>query len=126
MNDREPTDLSKPQRREFLGAAAAALFAGVVIQITGCDSEEGASGPTVEAGDEAATSISGNHGHNAIVKKAQLDLGGDLTITVNKGTADHQHTLALTAQEMIDIKAGKMVMKDSGTTKEHNHSVMFN
>ncbi len=112
-------------RRTFLGSAAAALFAGVVIQITGCSSDEGPSAPVKEAGDNQADTISGNHGHVALIKKAQLDAGGAVTLDIH-GTATHTHNLELTAQEVADIKAGKMVMKDTSTTNSHNHSVMFN
>lgn len=108
-------------RRTFLGAAAAALFVGVTIQITGCSTEE-----TSDAGSgNAQGSISNvaNHGHTAVVLKAQLDAGGALTLDI-KGSADHTHTLELTAEEMTLLKARKHVMKDTSAT-DHKHSVMF-
>jgi hypothetical protein len=111
-------------RREFLGAAAAALFAGVVIQITGCSTDSGSSGPTLEAGDKQG-SILDNHGHKAIIKKAQLDAGGAVTLDI-QGSADHTHNLELTADDMATLKAGQHVMKATSTTNSHSHIIMFN
>src|SRR4051812_30091964 len=101
-------------RRQFIGAAAAALFAGIVIQITGCDdgnstSDQGGSG-------DVSATIGSNHPapHRAVVTKAMLDAGNAVDLDI-QGSADHSHTVSLNAAEMADIKAGKMVMKDSSS-----------
>ena len=114
---------SGTSRREFLGAAAAALFAGISITILGCGEDSG-TGPTVEDGDISGQ-ISGNHGHKAVVKKAQIDAGGAVTLDI-QGSAGHSHTVSLTADDMAELKKpGGMVTKDSSSTNSHNHSVMF-
>jgi hypothetical protein len=108
-------------RREFIGTAAAALFAGVLIQVTGCSSDDSVS---VQEGDVAG-SVSDNHGHSAVITKASIDAGGTLTLDI-KGSAGHTHTLTLTAEDMAKIKAKTHVMNSSSTSGGHAHSVMFN
>jgi hypothetical protein len=114
-------------RREFIGAAAAALFAGVVIQITGCSKDSG-TGSEGGAGD-AVGSISGNHPtpHSAVVTKAKIDAGGDVTLDI-QGAASHSHTISLTAADMATLKAKGHVMLTSteGGSDPHTHVVMFN
>jgi hypothetical protein len=69
--------------------------------------------------------ISGNHGHTAVVKKAQIDAGGAVTLDI-QGSSGHSHTVSLTADDMAELKkAGGMVTKDSSSASGHNHSVMF-
>lgn len=109
-------------RREFLGAAAAALFAGVAIQITGCTTESDS--PSAQAGDETG-SIAENHGHSAVITKVTLDAGGTVTLDI-KGSADHTHSLELTADDVAKIKANTHVMKPSTVTGGHQHTIMFN
>jgi hypothetical protein len=114
-------------RREFLGAAAAALFAGVVIQITGCTdgnpaSSQGGSGDITGTIDE-------NHPapHKAVITKAVLDAGGAVDLDI-QGSANHSHTVSLTADQVAQIKAKLMVMLNcsSGGSPSHVHMVMFN
>lgn len=110
-----------PSRRTFIGASAAALFAGISIQILGCSTEEDS-----PAADGSVTgSIQENHGHKAVVTKAQLDAGGAVTLSI-QGTADHTHNVELTADEMATLKKGLHVMKTTSTTSSHSHMVMFN
>jgi hypothetical protein len=112
-----------PSRRVFLGAAAAALFAGVTITLLGCGEDSG-TGATAEAGDLVGT-ISDNHGHKAILKKVIIDAGGAVSLDI-QGSAGHTHTLSLTADDMTELKkSGGMVVKDSSTTNGHHHQVMF-
>lgn len=107
-------------RREFIEAAAMALFAGVVIQITGCDSINDSDG-------SVSGQISANHGHQAIVTKVQLNEGTGLTLDI-QGSSDHNHTVVLTAQDLKDIKAGIQVSRSSSHDgfENHNHVVTFN
>jgi hypothetical protein len=113
-------------RREFIGAAAAALFAGVVIQITGCGEDSATS--SGGAGDIVG-SISDNHPtpHSAVVTKAQIDAGGDVTLDI-QGAANHNHTVSLPAANMATLKAKGHVMVTSsdGGTETHSHIIMFN
>lgn len=115
-------------RRQFIGTAAAALFAGVVIHITGCTTDEAENSPA--AGGNSAT-IVGNHGHSAVVTKAMIDAGGAITLDI-RGSSGHTHTLELTSAEMETIMAKLHVMKDTSERSEatdadrHKHIAMFN
>ncbi|GEM_PF-1655260 len=114
-------------RREFLGTAAAALFAGVLFQITGCTTDDKASNTPPPAG-SVSGSIAENHAdtpHQAFITKAQLDAGGAVTLNI-QGAAPHNHQVSLTADQMVSIKAGTMVMVTSSTAESHSHVVMFN
>ena len=141
-------------RRKFIGAAATALFAGITIQILGCD-DEYASNPNstrninpdpnysdanpsnpAAAPNNALTAatadrtgvVGANHpapgDHIAKVTGAQLDAGGALLLSI-MGNALHDHTISLTAQDMTNIKNGVMVAKTSTTTNLHSHTVTF-
>ncbi len=137
-------------RREFLGATARALFAGIAIQIMGCDDNTSISGNSntnalgnpimpdapgtsqqqatthaVATADRTAETISANHGHVATVTGVQLDNGGAIAALDIQGSAPHTHTIALTGQDMADIKAGKLVSKTSTSTIAHTHIVTF-
>lgn len=122
----EKTTSPGTSRREFLGAAAAALFAGVTITLLGCGDDKG-TGDTAGSGDIAGE-ISGNHGHQAIVTKAQIDAGGAVTLHIQHN-AGHDHTVSLTAEQMAQLKGGGMVTVESSTSSDasnpHTHSVMF-
>ncbi|MEO7957345.1 MAG: hypothetical protein ABIW76_11715 [Fibrobacteria bacterium] len=124
MDSLETTGIT---RRTFLGTAAAALFAGVVIQITGCSTEDKEGSP---AGNITG-SISDTHSHSAVVTKAVLDSGGAAVIDI-RGSATHTHTVSLSGDDMAALKAGHHVMMTSSIRSEstaddqHSHSVMFN
>jgi hypothetical protein len=120
----EKASSSEINRREFLGAAAAALFAGVTITLLGCGDDK-STGDTAGTGDIEGD-ISGNHGHKAVVTKAQIDAGGALDLHI-QNTASHDHTVSLSADDMAKLKAGQMVTVEtsSGGQPSHTHSVMF-
>lgn len=109
-------------RREFIGAAAAALFAGAVITVTGC-SEDEATGPAKD-GSVSAT-IENNHGHSVTITKAQIDAGSGVTLTLSGG--GHTHTVTLTAEQVALIKSGAGVHTGlvSSSTDGHAHNLMF-
>lgn len=110
-------------RRKFIGAAAAALFAGVVITVTGCDEDDPA-GPV--NGDRAGTVDSANsHTHSVKITKAQIDASGDVTLTFST-TSGHSHDLVVSAADVAKLKAGGQVHAlPSTTTSGHLHTVHF-
>lgn len=109
-------------RREFIGAAAAALFAGVVITVTGC-SEDDPAGPAADG--SVSGTIANNHGHSVTLTKAQIDAGAAVTLTFSGG--GHTHTVSLTAEQVALVKSGAGVHTGlaSSTTNDHSHGVMF-
>lgn len=125
----DPLTRTGQGRRAFIGAAAAALFAGVAIQITGCSTED-----KEDPGSAGANTgvVFGNHPtpHKAVITKAQLDAGGGVTLDI-QGSSDHGHSVTLNAEQVAAIKAGAHAMTSSTTYTPsggtgHAHEVMFN
>jgi len=110
-------------RREFLGDAALALFAGVIIQVTGCNSTS--SDSNLGPGDKQGSVGPPIQGHVAIITKAVLDAGGALDLHI-QGRATHDHVVSVSADEMAAIKNGAQVAKQSSETNSHSHTVTFN
>ena len=122
-------------RREFSAAAVLALLSGVAITITGCGGG-GSSSPTSPSTTSGTTtgtsgsagkvgSVSANHGHAASISSVQLSANGAVTLDI-RGTADHPHTLDLTAPELAAVAAGQRLEKDSSSDAGHRHTVTFN
>ncbi len=123
-------------RRRFTLATAMAMLAGVAITITeACGSSyssptsatgsTGGSGSTGYTGGDKTGTISNNHGHSAVITAAQLNAGGDLTLNI-QGTATHNHTVALSAAQLVSIAGGTKVAQQSSTDFGHSHTVTFN
>ena len=134
MNPQQtPHDTS---RRAFIGTLTSALAVGFTMQIFGCIEEDPASSsPRNTNGNgncalaKAATAdrtgtVASNHGHVAVVTGAQQDTGTAFNLSI-QGTATHNHTLALTTQDITNLKAGLAVTKTSSTDSGHSHSVTF-
>lgn len=121
-------------RREFTLAAAMAALSGVAITISACGGGGSPSSPTpaptptpappAAAGDKVGT-ISDNHGHSAVITGAQLTAGGALALDI-RGSADHTHSVSLSASEITSIAGGQRVSKSSTTSSSHDHTVTFN
>jgi len=125
-------------RRDFTVAAALAALSGVAITITACGgggsptSSTGTGGGTSSGGTTSGSSsgdkvgtISSNHGHSAVITAAQLTAAGALKLDI-KGTADHTHTVELSAAEVVAIAGGTKTSKESSTDASHSHTVTFN
>jgi hypothetical protein len=70
----------------------------------------------------------------AVVLAAQLQSGGKVSLDI-QGTADHSHSLDLTAEQARQVAAGARVSVttsafgmggDYGTGGDHDHTVTFN
>ena len=125
-------------RREFTAEAALAALAGVMITVSGCGGGGGGGGysspsspSTPSAGTGGGSSsdksgtISSNHGHLAVVTGAQLIAGNAVQLDI-RGSADHTHTVTLTAAAIQAIQAGRPAVTDSTSSTGHVHSVTFN
>ena len=116
MKDRDGLD-----RREFTVAAVLAALSGVTITISGCGGGGGSSNPTnpnpvpsTNPGDKAASSISGNHGHTAVIEAARLNSPSTVALDI-RGSADHPHSVELTAAQVVDPWAKGKIGLASGT-----------
>jgi hypothetical protein len=116
-------------RREFTVAAVLAALSGVTITISSCGG--GSDGmtnpdpaPSLGPGDKAG-SISGNHGHTAVIRAAELTAGGAVNLNI-QGQAAHAHFVQLSGAEVTQVSQGARVSKSSSTDDGHSHTVSFN
>ena len=123
-------------RREFTLASAMAALSGVVITISsacggGSSSPTSPSTPPPTGGGGGGGSadktgvVSANHGHVATITAAQLTAAGALELDI-QGSADHPHSVSLSAGEITSIAGGQRVSKTSSTNSSHDHTVTFN
>lgn len=132
MNESNPFEMGV-SRRQFSVASALALLSGVAITVSGCGSSSSPSSPstpaptpTPSAGNaDKVGSISGNHGHSAVITGAQITAAGDLTLDI-RGTSTHPHTVQLTSAEIVAIGGGQTRSKESSSDSGHSHTVTFN
>ena len=113
-------------RREFTLKSAMAILSAATITISGCGGGGDSSpGPGPSPGPTGATgAISGNHGHTATISAAQLTAGNAIQLDI-RGSADHPHTVELTAAEVTQIGARQSVSKTSTNDAGHTHTVTF-
>jgi hypothetical protein len=127
------------KRRQFTQEASLAFLAGVVVTVADCGGGSGGGsgndgyGPTggsptttlaaAPEGSKTGT-ITGNHGHTAVITGAQLTAGGAVSLDI-AGTAGHSHMVDLPAQAIADIRSSRKVEKMS-TATDHAHMVTFN
>jgi hypothetical protein len=114
-------------RRDLSVGALMALFAGVVITVTGCGSDDSPTGPSNQ---DRAGSVSANHGHAATVTSVQITSGDAVQLNI-QGSADHPHSVDLSGAEVTQIGNGQRVSKPSSsdtsaTFGTHLHTVTFN
>ena len=91
-----------------------------------------------QSGDRVGA-ISANHGHVAVIESALLMAGGAVALTID-GSADHGHSVTLTAEQVSQIAGGARVARISstaavraddgygtgGAVAPHDHTVTFN
>jgi hypothetical protein len=117
-------------RREFTVAAVLAALSGVTITISSCGGGGGGGvtnpnpTPSLGPGDKSG-SISGNHGHTAVITAAELTAGGAVNLNI-QGQAAHSHFVQLSGAEVTQVSQGARVSKSSSTDDGHSHTVTFN
>lgn len=122
-------------RREFTVASAMAVLSGVAITVTGCGGSSYGDGnpasPSTPApatpapsGDKVGT-VSANHGHSAVITAARLAAPDAVELDIT-GTANHPHTVTLSADEVQQIAANTRIAKESSVGASHTHTVTFN
>jgi hypothetical protein len=125
MSEEKSLDL-RADRREFTLAAMLAMLGGVSMTISGCGKASSPAGPSTPVAppvSDKTGSISGNHGHVAVITSGQLTAANTLALSL-KGTSSHDHTLELTAADLVEIRDGQRFEKECGTG--HKHVVTFN
>jgi hypothetical protein len=112
-------------RREFTLRSVAALLGGATITLQGCSG--GAGGPAQPSYVDTVGNVVNNHGHTVTITAAQLAAGGGVVLEI-QGSSTHPHQIELTAGEVVAIRAGTRVSKDSSPSPSgsHNHTVVFN
>lgn len=103
--------------------------ASVVITTAACGGGGGGSSPTAPSNPPAAGdkvgAISGNHGHTAVITSGELQAGGALTLNI-QGSATHNHSVALSGDQVVGIRNGTRVSRESSNDDGHTHTVTFN
>ncbi len=117
-------------RREFTRQGVIAILSAATITIVDCGGGDSnpAPAPTPNpggGGGDVAGAISANHGHTATVTRVQITAGNEVNLDIH-GTADHPHTVALSAAQVGQIGAGQRVEQTSTTDASHSHNVTFN
>ena len=74
---------------------------------------------------DAVGQIANNHGHSAVLTKAQLDAGQAVVLDI-QGTATHTHSLSLTAAQVTGVNNGSQEAQESSVAAGHSHMVTFN
>ncbi len=130
-------------RRQFTVGMAMALLGGAAITI-GCGGGGGGGGNPAAASGPVPSSrptpppppanirfgdVSNNHGHEAVITNAVLLAGEGLRLNI-LGGATHQHDVELYADEVVRIRNGERIEKEStensGLFGPHFHVVGFN
>ena len=86
----------------------------------GKDAASDTGGDTTEAF-QCRSSIADNHGHRLVIPVEDLDSTSPKTYSII-GSADHDHQVTFTADDLADLKAGVSVnvtSNDGGTTHDH-------
>ncbi len=120
-------------RREFSRQAVVAILSAATITIADCGGGGSSPAPTPPpgggggggGGGDVAGTVSANHGHTAVVTAAQITAANAVNLDIH-GTADHPHTLSLTAAEIGMIGSRQTVAKTSSSDNSHSHTVTFN
>ncbi len=125
MLDRVKTLAPRPSltRREFTLDAALAILAGCVITISESACGSSATAPTPVVADVNGT-ISGNHGHLAVITGAQVTAGSVIALNI-QGTATHPHTVTISQADLTTLKNRQTVTSTSSTDASHSHTITF-
>jgi hypothetical protein len=113
-------------RREFTLEAALAILAGCVITIsdTACGDSKSTTTPTSVNPSDVNGSISANHGHEAVIKGAQITAGSAFALDI-RGNATHTHTVSISQADLTSLRNRQTVTSISTTDSGHSHTVTF-
>lgn len=120
--------------RSALGIGAAALGLQVLSACGGSSSPtepDAAAGSGSGSGSNLASceqngtnaTIGANHGHTLMVTSADVTAGADKTYNI-RGTADHTHTVTITAAMFQMLQQNHAITTTSSTDALHDHSIL--
>ena len=101
------------------------LIVAIGALVIGCGSGSSANNNNNASTGDVIGQIATNHGHSAVLTKAELDAGQAVSLDI-QGTATHSHTLALTADQVMGVKNGAQEVQESSVAAGHSHTVTFN
>lgn len=111
--------------RKYAGRTLLAVVLCSTVGIVGCgDDDDSPTGPSGVTQDVSGV-IANNHGHIAVVTAAQISAGRAITIDI-RGTADHNHLLDLTNDDIVRLRQRQRVERDASANNTHTHRVTFN
>ncbi|HKY39269.1 MAG TPA: hypothetical protein VJN18_25200 [Polyangiaceae bacterium] len=106
----------KTTRQTFVWGALSVCTTGLLSAACGGDDDDDSSGTG------CGTSIAMNHGHQMSVSAADQMAAADKTYNI-AGSANHSHTVELTAEDFADLAGGTIVSVTSSTDAGHSHDV---
>jgi hypothetical protein len=112
-------------RKEFLSSVmtAAAGAAGAALLVAcGSSSDDDGGGNCLMAGVNA--SIGANHGHALVVTAADVMAGAAKMYDI-KGSADHTHSVTVSAGVFAMLASNQSAMTISTTVDNHSHTIML-
>lgn len=113
-------------RKEFLStvmtAAAGAAGAALLVACGGSSDDDDGGGNCLMSG--ASTSIGANHGHTMAVAAADVTAGVAKTYDI-RGSADHTHSVTVSAGAFTMLASNQTAMTISTTVDNHSHSIMI-
>jgi hypothetical protein len=69
-------------------------------------------------------SISGNHGHVAVITSAQITAANAFSLNI-LGNATHPHNVDLSQAELVSLRSRSTVTKESTNVNSHSHTITF-
>ena len=112
-------------RKEFLStvmtAAAGAAGAALLVACGGGSDDDDSGGNCVMSG--ASVNIGGNHGHSMSVTAAEVSAGVAKTYDI-RGSADHTHSVTISAGAFAMLATNQSAMTISTTVDNHSHNIM--
>jgi hypothetical protein len=116
----------KTTRLTFVRGAVGVCTAGLLSAACGGDDDDddnGTGGTGGGGGGTACgTTIGTNHGHQMTVSAADRTAAADKTYDI-AGSADHSHTVELTAEDFTDLADGTILVLESSTDAGHSHEI---
>ena len=114
-------------RKQFIHVGVTTL---VAASLGACASDDGDGEDAADSGDDdggwcssaATANIATNHGHSLSVPAGDINGGAAMDYGI-QGTADHDHTVSLSADDMAMIAAGETVSVTSSSGGGHTHAV---